>query len=186
MAKAPCKKCYRSIRMQKARGRAGQLSLFGEIKDYEPQCAIICIASRPWDFNLWVFRKAPPPTPIQKLYLGKIPNLWTPHPQFHKFEIVTVIMSKSFGTGDSWTVMDACSRVDWSLADDPICRLLCHDHRLVKALFWGASLIMSTAIKNGSVDKSVFHFRIQHNSGYNIGPDKLGTAPGLFALLLYF
>ena len=45
---------------------------------------------------------------------------------------------------------------------------------------------MSTAIKNGSVDKSVFHFRIQHNSGDNLGPDKLGTAPGLFALLLYF
>ena len=52
MAKAPCKKCYRSIRMQKARGRAGQLSLFGEIKDYEPQCAIICIASTSWDLNL--------------------------------------------------------------------------------------------------------------------------------------
>ena len=45
---------------------------------------------------------------------------------------------------------------------------------------------MSTAIKNRSVDKSVFHFRIQRNSGDNLGPDKLGTAPGLFALLLYF
>ena len=74
MAKAPCKKCYRSIRMQKARGRAGQLSLFGEIKDYEPQCAIICIASRPWDFNLWVLH------PNIKVIFGENPKLVDPPP----------------------------------------------------------------------------------------------------------